>query len=95
MKIINDNELQMMEKQAQSQNARVKEINAFQDYRRQLETDETKRLREKTEREERIKKLLNRNSHQTVETSALLETEIDKKTKEIAERKEMVERVNA
>ncbi len=46
------------------------EINAFRDYKLQMDTDEYKRQAEKYEREQRIKMLINRTTNVTVENQA-------------------------
>lgn len=46
------------------------EINAFRDYKQQMDTDEYKRQAEKYEREQRIKMLINRTTNVTVENQA-------------------------
>lgn len=62
-----DNQSVMHGKVLLKESLKQQEINAFKEYKNQMDTDEYKRQLEKREREDRIKKLINRTSNVTVE----------------------------
>jgi hypothetical protein len=72
------------------------EISAFKEYKNQMDYDDLKRQAEKHEREERIKKLINRTTNVTVEQQASkVELEIDRRVREQQEQREQFERMLA
>jgi len=72
------------------------EISAFKEYKNQMDSDDFKRQAEKHEREERIKKLINRTTNITVEQQASkVELEINCRVREQQEQREQFERMLA
>ena len=65
--VLNHNEMQLLNKQAKRDQDRANDINAYQDLKKHLETDDARRQNEKLERQEKIKKLLNRQPTVTVD----------------------------
>lgn len=68
--VMSDNQSVMHGKVLLKESLKQQEINAFKDYKLQMDTDEYKRQVEKHEREQRIKMLINRTANPTVEHQA-------------------------
>ena len=65
--VLNHNEMLLLNKQAKRDQDRANDYNAYQDLKKHLETDDARRQNEKLERQEKIKKLLNRQPTVTVD----------------------------
>jgi hypothetical protein len=68
--VMSDNQSVIQGKVLLKESLKQQEINAFRDYKLQMDTDEYKRQAEKYEREQRIKMLINRTTNVTVENQA-------------------------
>ncbi len=68
--VMSDNQSVIQGKALLKESLKQQEINAFRDYKLQMDTDEYKRQAEKYEREQRIKMLINRTTNVTVENQA-------------------------
>jgi hypothetical protein len=68
--VMSDNQSVIQGKVLLKESLKQQEINAFRDYKQQMDTDEYKRQAEKYEREQRIKMLINRTTNVTVENQA-------------------------
>ena len=81
--VMSDNQSVFQGKVLLKESLKQQDINAFHDYKLQMDTDEYKRQIEKYEREQRIKMLINRTANVTVENQAIQqELEIDRKVRE-------------
>ena len=69
--VMSDNQSVIQGKVLLKESLKQQEINAFRDYKQQMDTDEYKRQAEKYEREQRIKMLINRTTNVTVENQAV------------------------
>ena len=91
-----DNKSTMQGKVVLKESLKQQEISAFKEYKNQMDYDEFKRQAEKHEREERIKKLINRTTNITVEQQASkVELVIDRRVREQQEQREQFERMLA
>ena len=92
--VMSDNQSVFQGKVILKESLKQQEINAFHDYKLQMDTDEYKRQIEKYEREQRIKMLINRTANVTVENQAVQqELEIDRKVREAQEKRENFEKM--
>jgi hypothetical protein len=92
--VMSDNQSVIQGKVLLKESLKQQEINAFKDYKQQMDTDEYKRQAEKYEREQRIKMLINRTTNVTVENQAMQqELEIDRKVREAQEKRENFEKM--
>lgn len=64
---MSDNQSVFQGKVLLKESLKQQEINAFRDYKQQMDMDEQKRLAEKHDREQRIKMIINRTASVTVE----------------------------
>ena len=87
--------LPVFEKRVQlKESLKQQEIDAFKSYKDKIDTEDYKRQLEKKEREERIKRLINRTTNVTVEQQASkAELEIDRKVREAQEQREQFEKM--
>lgn len=92
MNVKNINEMQLQGKYAMKQQEKESDINAFHEFKDLVETTDTRRMKDRTERQDRIKKLLNRMPAITVQQTFSVEKEIDSKIKSIQERREYEEK---
>ena len=93
MKVLSENEMQMMNKHFMRQKEKKDDVSAYHDFKSLVETREHKMIQEKTDRQDRIKKLLNRMPQITVEQTVTQDKEIDHKIRQIQERREYEEKV--
>lgn len=92
--VMSDNQSVFQGKVLLKESLKQQDINAFHDYKLQMDTDEYKRQIEKYEREQRIKMLINRTANVTVENQAIQqELEIDRKVREAQEKRENFEKM--
>lgn len=89
-----DNQSVYQSKVQLKESLKQQEIDAFKSYKDKIDTEDYKRQLEKKEREERIKRLINRTSNVTVEQQASkAELEIDRKVREAQEQREQFEKM--
>ena len=89
-----DNQSVYQSKVQLKESLKQQEIDAFKSYKDKIDTEDYKRQLEKKEREERIKRLINRTTNVTVEQQASkAELEIDRKVREAQEQREQFEKM--
>ncbi|TNV73533.1 hypothetical protein FGO68_gene7798 [Halteria grandinella] len=89
-KVINDNEMQQMGKIYARRVEKEEDVSAFNSFKHLVETDEQRRNQERIERQEKIKKVLNRQAVISVDQQShhyhTNESELDKKIRENQDR---------
>ena len=89
-RVINENEAQLMGKLQQKRVEKEEDVNAFNSFKHLVESDEQRRIQERIERQEKIKKVLNRQAVISVDQQSQHyhhnESDLDKKIREHQDR---------